>query len=159
MEMSKTPKPRHFSDSSRERWDKNRHEQRTKSYLKKKKEEEKRGKIQGCVCMCVMSRKWCGATEKTCVHVKWWSGGSDGLQPVCLRKEIPSLAFVCTATEERAELLIQWPHLSYRNIHLIPPRRLSSPIISINWGYSILHVAFELLELCWIALTPLSRHA
>lgn len=37
MEMSKSPKPRHFSDSSRERWDKNRHEQRTKSYLKKKR--------------------------------------------------------------------------------------------------------------------------
>ena len=41
MEMSKSPKPRHFSDSSRERWDKNRHGQRTKSYLKKK--EEKKG--------------------------------------------------------------------------------------------------------------------
>lgn len=40
MEMSKSPKPRHFSDSSRERWDKNRHGQRTKSYLKKKKKDK-----------------------------------------------------------------------------------------------------------------------
>lgn len=103
--MSKSPKPRHFSDSSRERWDKNRHEQRTKSYLKRKKKkkrkrsEEKFRDVCARVCVCVMSRKRRGATEKTCVHVKWWGGGSAGLQPVCLRKEIPSLAFVCTATE------------------------------------------------------------
>lgn len=40
MEMSKSPKPRHFSDSSHERWDKNRHEQRTKSYFKKKQQKK-----------------------------------------------------------------------------------------------------------------------
>lgn len=40
MEMSKSPKPRHFSDSSRERRDKNRHGRRTKSYLKEKMSEE-----------------------------------------------------------------------------------------------------------------------
>lgn len=40
MEMSKSTKPRHFSDSSREHRDKNRHEQRTKSYLKKKREKK-----------------------------------------------------------------------------------------------------------------------
>lgn len=43
METSKSPKPRHFTDSSRERRDKNRREQGTKSYLKKnKKSEEER---------------------------------------------------------------------------------------------------------------------
>lgn len=42
MEMSKSPKPRHFSDSSRERRDKNRHGRRTKSYLKEKMSEEDR---------------------------------------------------------------------------------------------------------------------
>lgn len=56
MEMSKSPKPRHFSDSSRERWDKNRHERRTKSYLKKKKKQRgvKGGKNRD---VCVMSVK------------------------------------------------------------------------------------------------------
>lgn len=88
MEMSKSTKPRHFSDSSRECWDKNRHGQRTKSYLKKKKrekksEEERLGKTRDmcvkilCMCVCVWLVKWCAATKQTRFSVKWWRRLSD----------------------------------------------------------------------------------
>lgn len=133
---------RHFSDSSRKCWDKNRHEQRTKSYLKKKRVKKK---INGCVCH-VSGMTW-SKRENTlpCEMVEraeWWAYSLF----VCA-KEIPSFAFVCTATRG-AELLTHWPHLCYENIHLYPHHLLSSPV-SVWTSHSILHVALELLELCW----------
>lgn len=145
MEMSKSPKPRHFSDSSCERWDKNRHEQRTKSYLKRKKEEDKWRKKKKKTGMHVSCHQ-----NDVGKHASMWNGGAGwvmGIQPVCLCKEIPSLAFVCTATEEQVELLTQWPHLCHKNIHLVPHHLLSSLIIAVNGSHSSLQV--ELLEFCF----------
>lgn len=123
MEMSKSPKPRHFSDSSRERWDKNRHEHRTKSYLKKKKTKRSEEKNRD---VCVMSVKWCEAKRK---HASLWNGGAGwvmGMQPVCPRKEIPSLAFVCTAT--RARGAADTMTTSVLQEHSSNPHHLLSPV-------------------------------
>lgn len=91
MEMSKSPKPRHFSDSSRERWGKNRHEQRTKRCLKKTKNKDEWRKKTW---MCVMSVKWCEANGKTYFLVKWWSGVSDG-HTACLSAQGNPIISIC----------------------------------------------------------------
>lgn len=65
MEMSESHKPRHFSDSSRQRRDKNRHGQRTKSYLKKKMSEED----------CVVEKQQGHACRGSCVSSVVGGGG------------------------------------------------------------------------------------
>lgn len=66
MEMSKSPKPRHFSDSSRERRDKNRHGRRTKSYLKEKMSEEDR--------LWKKNNRVTRATVHVCLQMLWAVG-------------------------------------------------------------------------------------
>lgn len=88
MEMSKSPKPRHFSDSSRERWDKNRHEQRTKSYLKRKKKRKRSEEKFRDVCACVACHG--NDVERPRKRASMWDGGAAGVMGfslfVCARK-------------------------------------------------------------------------
>lgn len=154
MEMSKSPKPRHFSDSSRERWDKNRHEQRTKSYLKRKKRGRGVKKNSGmCVRVChVTELMWSNRENaRPCEMVErreWWA-------PACLSAQGNPIISICLHSNRRASgaadtmtTSVLQEHPSYPSS---PPRLLSPPIISINCGCSILHVALKLLELCWLS--------
>ncbi len=125
--MSKSPKPRHFSDSSCERWDKNRHGQRTKSYLRKGKKEKRRDEWRrkvvekmghvyrsACVCLCgclsvyvCLIGKW-KSVRQPCNHASLSNGGAEWVTDIAsLSGEgNPNITIFIKATEEQCVLAL-----------------------------------------------------